>query len=478
MENLSDLGLDSTDLGNQQSVVDPAVDLFNEQFANFFCRNIRFTTFDEGWEDTFFASAVKKVADRFQAIRLLEPSSWQEARNFLLADGKASKASGWPYCTSKEKAFEEHENAIMYRAKQLMRGKVAPDLALAGCRTKGGKARLIFMCGIHDALLTARLYKPISEAIKEIESPWVTGIDGCPLKGRVISLVNASKSVLALDWSKFDSTVPRLVIEAAFKIVESWFVPSEETSKVFNAARRCFCNSNIIMPDYRVYFNRSRGIPSGSLFTSLVGSLSNLILIEFLVEYVNQSYLPTEMHDEPIKITDLMVYGDDSVVGLNVDPDTARTVLSTWTMLSRECFGMKLSLEKSYVSSNKTHFLGHWYSGVHKWRPLKETLQQLVFPERFAAWQEILTVQGDCAFNSWREFEIYRILGLIADNGDPKTRSILLAYLSYLESRVVSEVDLIHETLREVSYYDAERFDYFRCLRPGVKSFVVRLLNT
>lgn len=477
VNNRESLKIEITDLGQEQSTGVPDRDLFGEQFANFYTRTNRFTTDDQWWDAEAFGSAVKAVANMFP-LRDLEPCSWNAARAYLLSEGKGQKAAGWPYCTSKQVAFEEHEAAIMQRAKALVSGKVSPDLAIAGFRTKGGKMRLIQIVGIHDTLVTARLYQPIQSCIKAIDSPWVTGIDGIALRGRVSSLVNGSDSVIALDWSKFDSTVPRKVIEAVFEIMRTWFRSNPMTNKLLAAAKRCFISCNLIMPDYRVYFGRQRGIPSGSLLTSLVGSLSNLILIEYLKRMVQSDFVANDklLSVKP-EITGCMVYGDDSVIGLNVDVATAKEVLSTWSQLAEDLLGMKLSIDKSFVSDRETHFLGHWYSSSRKWRPMGETLRQLVYPERFASWQDILTDQGDRAFSSWREFEIYRILGLYVDNDDPKTRWILHAYLSYLESRVVSEVDLVNETLKEVSMYDSDRFDWLRFLRPGSKSFVQRVLN-
>lgn len=60
-----------------------------------------------------------------------------------------------------------------------------------------------------------------------------------------------------------------------------------------------FINTKIMLPDGRMV-RKTHGIPSGSYFTSLVGSLANAVICEFLMNIMN------------IRIDDSRFLGDDS----------------------------------------------------------------------------------------------------------------------------------------------------------------------
>ena len=95
-----------------------------------------------------------------------------------------------------------------------------------------------------------------------------------------------------MDWKRFDSTLPNFVVDAVFDMLEESIAfdqmeiegdvqllsPSaaERLRKVFRWLRWNFTNTKIMLPDGRM-LRKGHGIPSGSYFTSLVGSLGNAI---------------------------------------------------------------------------------------------------------------------------------------------------------------------------------------------------------
>jgi hypothetical protein len=85
------------------------------------------------------------------------------------------------------------------------------------------------------------------------------------------------------DWSKFDSTVPEVVIRYAFSIVASCYEvgpdQKREVDRIMSYLYANFVNSLIMTPGGFVYRKR-KGIPSGSAFTSLIGSLCNWIVLK------------------------------------------------------------------------------------------------------------------------------------------------------------------------------------------------------
>lgn len=84
------------------------------------------------------------------------------------------------------------------------------------------------------------------------------------------------------DWSHFDTTVPEIVIRYSFGILQSLFHArtSREHNEISNVFRYLYVNftySLIVTPGGYVY-RKTRGIPSGSPFTSLIGSLANWLI--------------------------------------------------------------------------------------------------------------------------------------------------------------------------------------------------------
>jgi len=102
-----------------------------------------------------------------------------------------------------------------------------------------------------------------------------------------------------MDWKSFDATIPNFVVNWVFdflidqvdyskftlgsEIVEIGPAATRRMKNVFKWIKWNFINTKIMLPDGRMV-RKTHGIPSGSYFTSLVGSLSNALICEFLME--------------------------------------------------------------------------------------------------------------------------------------------------------------------------------------------------
>jgi hypothetical protein len=230
------------------------------------------------------------------------------------------------------------------------------------------------MAPLPTTIIGSRFSKPIMENLSR-KRPFVWGTRGFE-RGAIISEIECRyEYVYSIDFSKFDSTVPARMIDDAFRVARSHLELSEQDDELWRRYVNDFIHSRIIAPDGHVY-QKHKGIPSGSAFTSVIGSIVNLILVSYIWHRVTGHELP---HDR------VLVMGDDVIVGSN-----AR--ISKSQIASAACeLGFVVSVEKTdiYHTSDETqdytkrsHFLGYyWLHGLPN-RPPKELIQRMVYPER------------------------------------------------------------------------------------------------
>lgn len=80
---------------------------------------------------------------------------------------------------------------------------------------------------------------------------------------------------LSIDYSKFDQTVPSWLIQWCFDTIKSCF--AEEYHKELDWIAHNFINTKVAIPGVGVKRKR-KGIPSGSNFTQVVGSMANAVM--------------------------------------------------------------------------------------------------------------------------------------------------------------------------------------------------------
>lgn len=154
------------------------------------------------------------------------------------------------------------------------------------------------------------------------------------------------------DFSKFDKTVSKQLIEHAFDILSQNIDFTKYRDHGVPDARRLYRVWNVLK-DYFIYtrlrlpngerYRKSAGVPSGSYFTQMVDSIVNYIILTY-------SWLKVYGHvPEYIK-----VFGDDSVIGTLSAFDTSKIA-----QVIDHC-GMKINVSKSLATSevDEVEFLG------------------------------------------------------------------------------------------------------------------------
>lgn len=181
-------------------------------------------------------------------------------------------------------------------------------------------------------------------------------------------------SFLSSDYKSFDKTVPAWLIRIAFDILllgldftryDQQGVPDAEALyKVWKYLIDYFINTPIRLCTGERY-KKKAGIASGSYFTQLIGSIVNWIVTTYALRKCGA------------EIKDLIVLGDDSLVGL-----TQSVNLESFAYFVGKC-GMILNTEKTQMTANlwTVKFLGYQMTNGIPMKPEKEFWASLKYPE-------------------------------------------------------------------------------------------------
>ena len=352
-------------------------DLFNDQFFNYWkdqkCK------FNKG----AFAYANRRLKRSYSSIKNLEVSDLNDPAMDILRDvKKRSASSGLPFLLSKSKSMEKDLNV----AKALSSGRVAPPPAVGYYRTQADKVRLVWGYPLSMILIEGTYMLPIEKALRSHELPFVYGYSSSGIQGR-LACIGYEPIQYCLDWSKFDSTLPRVVIHQCFNIVRSWF--TSVNKETWNLVERYFTTCPILMPDGFIYHGRKKGVPSGSWFTQLIGSMANQWLVSYIA-YVTGDHINSEVY-----------MGDDSVLGMERMPTVQR-----WVRVAMEV-GMTINPAKQVVTHGEPHFLKHYWGGMFTRRPVRETVERLVTSER---WKKFETK------DEYLDYTVDKAKSLLVDN--------------------------------------------------------------
>jgi hypothetical protein len=319
-----------------------------------------------------------------------------------------SSAAGLGYVGKKADNYELARSNAMWALKAFVKYgskyEFAPDKAFARSQLAlraNPKIRHVWGRAFHNILIESLLGQPLIERLMVNQAPIFIGKDlHKDMPYAVQYIVDEGGVVYCLDFSKFDAYVPAYLIDIAWIILRELFDLSDPLNEIaFNYAETLFKCTPIVMPDGKLYYVRA-GVPSGSLFTQIVDSIVNLILVYALqIEKLG--------HVEPT-----YVMGDDSIFSSS-QPTIA---IAEAAQFYRQ-FGMVLNEEKSIITDryDQILFLGHNFYGSKVTRDEFTCLSLALFTEDevTSAAQSAVRVASllyDSGFNSFSLHNLYRLL--------------------------------------------------------------------
>lgn len=312
---------------------------------------------------------------------------------------RKSHFSGAPFFTRNGDVLDRAADL----ARKISEGHRGFDPYVAGHRVQRGsagpKTRLVWMAPLPTTIVGSRFSKPVFAGLVR-RRPFSFGLRQVEKAALVEEFKSRFKFVYSIDFSGFDSSLSARMIDDAFGIAKSHLDLDDADLALWDRYKSDFIHSRLITPSGDI-FQVHKGIPSGSAFTTIIGSLCNLIAI---------NYILIRVMGRTVGADRVQIQGDDAIIGLNTF-----VPLSNMSAVAAE-LGLTLSVEKSLVtgdlgeSNPPVHYLGYsWKNGLpHK--DMHDVLASLVFPERHDKRSDAMSLLRlfSSMQNSVENFEVFR----------------------------------------------------------------------
>ncbi|QRG29177.1 putative RdRp [Alloteropsis cryptic virus 1] len=283
-----------------------------------------------------------------------------------------------------------------------------PDVAFTRtqlCQIKvKRKVRNVWGEAFHHVLLEGLFADALIKMFAEQDTFYFIGRDpllSVPLL--IAEILSEYDYVYMFDWSGFDATVQEWEIRFAFECLESLIkFPSNVERDIWHFIIELFIYRLIAAPDGTIYL-KTMGIPSGSCFTNIVGSIVNYIRIQYLFKRLTDDWAHVFTH------------GDDSLAGVK----TIQYVpMANFGSICNE-FLWAINLDKSRVSNQirEIGFLSREVRELQHNRDELVCLRMLKFPEYEVENGGVSTLRAysifrDAGVQSRYLFKIYKSLNI------------------------------------------------------------------
>lgn len=318
--------------------------------------------------DTHLEYGFRKAFKIFAKPKGSKPMSILKDAESITKALKLNKSAGLPSMTSKLESLQY----AFDREQQIRLNQKVPNPCVAFKRTQAGnKTRLVWGYPLEMTIMESRFARPLIDVFKKRRTPMAFGLPKVEL-GTYIHryVVDEPGSIVALDYSKFDSTISKTMIRAAFRILSTWFTKEEREVFGWKRVVNYFIHTPIVMPDGHLYKVKHHGVPSGSYFTQLIDSIVNIAICFAL----------SSRFGFVLNVKHLFVLGDDVLMNIRGGCQD----LKAWqTYLSN--FGLIINVEKTIL--NVPHFLGAvWFKGKPD-ADIEDLVTKAVFPESFRRYE-------------------------------------------------------------------------------------------
>lgn len=258
------------------------------------------------------------------------------------------------------------------------------DLTVDGHFNRGyrEKDRLIWVVDAATVGVEALFARPMIEYTKTAFRGYAGGKTPDELVKYITEASGNIPHWYCTDYSKFDQTIPSWLIKVCFDFVREAYEPKYK--KIIDWIQYQFINTVMLLPDgsaVRVH----KGIPSGSNFTQLIGSMANFLmgctylasLFEGSVDY-KRNAVELMMTVPGSQGVNMYVMGDDNLFFTDRELD-----LGDMAAYLTRTFGVKVNADKTVSGYHSNpEFLHRVWTVNGCDRDQLEMCLNLIFPER------------------------------------------------------------------------------------------------
>lgn len=270
------------------------------------------------------------------------------------------------------------------------------------------KNRLIWGVDASTVLIEALFARPLINYVKDSWFGYAGGKDPATLRYNIRMSSIDRDHWYSTDYSKFDQTIPDWLIHECFSIIRECY--SSSYDPILRWIEYNFINTKLALPNGKI-LQVHKGIPSGSHFTQLVGSMANyLMMLTYLYHHYSQVCGSNDVHvldgyvESYLGSTNvgsnlrMFVMGDDNLFFLRepIKLDDVSSYVHT-------VFGVIINVDKTVEGhDSKPKFLSRYWLGNGEDRDQIDLVLNLILPERIRDYDGYSPV--DILFSLWFTF--------------------------------------------------------------------------
>lgn len=346
------------------------------------------------WNENY-QSALEEMKAEFRKLRL-HPLHYNNDDDIVEALPKLDTHSGYTWILSGRKQKGENMEEIYTKFQKCLESVMSKGSfgspILLGFRTQCSgeydddgtmtqtckhKLRIVSMVDLLTIIGELMFSKPIQQYLAHVDY-YAGGKDNYEISKIIGNWRMKYYRYLSIDYSSFDQTISSWLIEDAFSIIKSAFICNKEEDLIFKAVVHDFIHKDFIL-DGKIAHS-DKGVPSGSMFTQIIDSIVNRLVITTYFKSIKCQ-------------ADMMIMGDDNIIFTS-----SKVTLKELSSYVAKNFGLSVktddkSNEGSSRGSKGVKFLSRYWRWDGQWRHPNQLVSRLLYPERFRAYDELIGPQ-------------------------------------------------------------------------------------
>ena len=235
------------------------------------------------------------------------------------------------------------------------------------------KPRLVSMIDIHQIMAETMFATPFTHWLSQQE--WYAGgKDDTAINAIVQKYRAIGYHMLTVDYSKYDQSITSWMIHVAFDIIrESFHSDPNFDEELFHIIRMDFIHKVFIDGTGQLRY-ASHGVPSGSMFTQIVDSIVNRVMI---LTYANA---------KKVRIHAMIIMGDDNLIFSVEQIDTKDLAGYLKRMFNAVVNDDKCSYTKPH---GYPEFLSREWRPQGVYRKPEVLIMKAIYPENFRPYKQV-----------------------------------------------------------------------------------------